>query len=496
MVVKKEVLINLIEPMIYDRLENQEYEIVNLNSSKLLTWNRLITAFNLYYLKYKNKNKILASTVYKEMIRASSLGTFIEPGQEDLKNNIEQFFISFEATYEDIKKNGFDPTKTLIPLANNNSFLNGSHRIGSSVFLKQDIWCVKTNLHPLYDDWKNLYERNMPQEILEIGIKEFLKYTDNVYCAFLWPSCSSAVEKNKNLFKNILYKKKIKLTSNGAYNLLIELYKHMDEWAGTPQNNFKGIKQKLIECFPQNKYEIEVILFQELSLENVRVLKEKVRKNCNIGYSSVHITDTKEEVQRIGELILNDNGMHFLNYAYPYKYFEHNRFLIEKIKTFIELNNIDRDDFLVDSSTILSLYGIRKNVDIDYLLCSDEELEYSDNDLEEHSSELIYQDINKEDLVYDPKYYFIYQDIKFLSFFQLYRMKENRGETKDKNDCMLMKSFITNDFFSKLKVRIKQNIFYAKIKIKHIIRDLIIIVLKKLNLYTSVKNLYQKFKKV
>ena len=77
------------------------------------------------------------------------------------------------------------------------------------------------------------------------------------YMAFLWPSGSHSKKEALSKFSNIVYHKKIKLSPQGGLNLLIELYKHMD-WVGDKGNGFKGVKQKLIECFP---------FFEELDAE-------------------------------------------------------------------------------------------------------------------------------------------------------------------------------------------------------------------------------------
>ena len=153
----------------------------------------------------------------------------------------------------------------------------------------------------------------------------------------------------------------------------------MDNWVGSPANGYSGIKQKLVKCFPENQYRIKVVVFQEDSIDKVREIKEKIRNICKIGYNSVHITDRKEEVMRVSELIFNENGIHFLNYANPYKYHEFNQKNIEKIKEFCLKNKINLDDIVINSSMILSLYGLRKNEDIDFLTFS--------NNLQYHNEE-------------------------------------------------------------------------------------------------------------
>ena len=126
MVLKKQDLGDKLEPFIYEKLKQDKYEIIEKNPKDLLTWNRLIVAFNLFYLNYKDKHPKLARKVYKEMVRATSLGKYIEPGQEDTKNSLDRFFELFDRTFESIKKNGFDYNKTIVPLVTNSSILGNN----------------------------------------------------------------------------------------------------------------------------------------------------------------------------------------------------------------------------------------------------------------------------------------------------------------------------------------------------------------------------------
>jgi hypothetical protein len=327
---------------------------------------------------------------------------------------------------------------------------------------------------------------------LETAVKCFLKFSNNnTYLAFLWPSGKVNKKKSESYFSNIIYKKEIKLNSNGAINLLFELYKHMD-WVGTSRDGFQGIKQKLIECFTTFD-SFTILVFHQPSLKDVRIIKEKVRALNGIGYSSIHITDTKEEAIRVSELIFNVNGLHFLNWASPFKYISLYDDLC-KFKNYLKDNYIESQDVVVDGSTVLSLYDLRKNNDIDYLSCSDNSIINETNEFEPHDSELMYHEVEKSSLVYDPKYFFIYEGIKFVSFRQTYQMKKNRGEPKDKIDCISMDKILGNPSTPWNSTRIKQLVFYWKIIVFRKIWTMFISILKCTRLYMLVRRLYRLLK--
>jgi hypothetical protein len=483
----KQELEKLLEPIEYNKLKTEMYKIKNIFASELLTWNRLDLSFKIRYLLYKNKNKAFAENVYFQDIKAQTLGKFQE-GNTD-KNNFEKFIKTFNNTFQDLQINGFDSNKTLIPLSHNLTIRNGAHRVSSAIVLNQEVTTVITESDDMIADYNYFLEREVSLKTIEEAVIKFIDYApENCYLAFLWPSGKNKIEESLKQFSKIIYQKELKLSSSGAYNLLYELYKHMD-WVGTIENNFSGVKQKLIECFPSFD-SFYVVAFQADSLDSVREIKENVRNIHNIGFSSIHITDTKEEAQRISRSVFNDNGIHFLNNSSPYKYSN----LYQKLddfQQFLSNQNIDKDDLLLDGSIVLALYGIRENYDIDFYVIKN----ILDNEFyEQHDSELKYHEVSKEDLIYDSKYYFEFYGFKIISFQQLYTMKENRGEEKDKNDCEIMKSLLEGNNIKKLFFIIKQKLFYYKIKFRLKSREIVVEFLRVIHLYDIVKRIVQKLR--
>ncbi|ADO84440.1 hypothetical protein [Ilyobacter polytropus] len=481
---------NKIEPFIYKKMMEKEYKTNEIEAQELLTWNRIDLGFKLFYLKNKDKNKKEGEKIYKEDIKTQTFGKFIE--YENEKNDFDKFIKTFDQTYNNIKKKGFDKTDSIIPLSNNSTIINGAHRVASAIYLKKKVFTIETEIEEMKCDYKMFKERGVSNEALEIAMKTFIEYSNlNTYIAFLWPSGKERKQEALSKFSKIVYEKKINLNPNGAFNLLTELYKHMD-WSGTEKNNFKGIEQKLIECFP-NFEDFKVIIFQANNLEDVRKIKQEVRDLYDLEYSSIHITDTKEEAIRISKLILNGNGLHFLNNAYPYKYLNQYKEL-DKFKIFLNENQINSEDIVLDGSMTLSLYGLRENKDIDYLLSEHKKIKFSDSNFENHDSELKYHKINKQDIIYDGKYFFEYNGLKFISFNQLYSMKKNRNGKKDQIDCEIMKSLVENKKIKILLLNKKQKLRYYKIKIKNNTKSLILNILKRIEIYNIIRYLYRKIK--
>jgi len=478
--------IKLIEPHFVELLEDQTYSIEKIKALNLLTWNRLDVAFKLYFLEMIENDVIFSYKMYIDHISAFSSGKFTEPGNNN-KLGAEKFIKYFLDTFRDIEKNGFDKRRSLIPLSINCSIANGSHRLASAIFLDKDIYGVKIKTNDHIYDYNFFYKRKIPFEILDSVVTKFIEYAPNTYIAILWPigegGCTNAL---KNI-PNIIYKKKIKLNPNGAHNLLSQVY-NREEWIGTVDDNFKGSNGKLIECF-KTFDSFEIVAFQAENLSNVLEIKEKIREFFNVGKHSVHITDSKEEAIRLSRLVFNDNSIHFLNYAKPNIYSSsHDK--LKEFKKFIKSNNVDNSNTLIDSSLVLSLYGIREANDTDFLCVDRIKILNTFNDINAHDEELKYYDSNKDELIYNPENYFYFNDIKFLSFDKLYYMKKKRAEKKDINDLQMMKAFIENNNVKRIIMRINHFFIYYQIQgISKIVKFL-----KAVKLYDTVFRIYHLLK--
>ncbi len=484
--INKEDLQKYIEPHFYTELIKEEYAIKSIKAYKLLTHTRLDIAFKLLYLEMLSFDVSFSKEIYKEHIRAFSLGKFIEPGNDE-KNSIDKFIEDFNTTFESIKIDGFDCNKTLISLSQNASIANGAHRLASAIFLDEDITCVKLDTYNHIYDYKFFYSRNIPSAMLDTVVTKFVEYADNVYIAFIWPIAQSSDEQIESIITNIIYKKEFTLNVNGAHNLLSQIY-YGEDWLGNVENDFSGSKGKLVECF-KTFDPVKVIAFQADSLDEVLKIKENIREVFAVGKHSIHITDTKEEAIRTARIVFNDNSIHFLNYAKPNKYLSTHR-KIDTFKEFIKANNLNGNDILLDSSIVLSAYGLREAKDTDYFCNDNSKIKVEFDDINIHDEELKYYGENKNELIYNQKFYFYFNDIKFISFEKLYEMKTNRAEKKDKNDCKIMEALIENDKFKGIISKLKQNIFYVQI----VARQKIIQLLQQIGLFDRARVIYRKIK--
>jgi len=469
----------LLEHSFEKDLVDKIYVSKTINAKDFLTHVRFDIAFKLLYLEMKSRDAKFAQKVYKEHIRAFSLGKFTEPGNEE-KNNIEKFFEEFNNTFENIRINGFDSRKTLIPLSKTGLIANGAHRIASAIFLNKDVECVDIGAYDQAYDYKFFYNRNVPKQDLDVAAIKFVEYADNTYIAFIWPTARGHDKKIERAIPNIVYRKEVRLNLNGAHNLLSQIY-YGEDWLGTVKNNFAGAQVKVMECFKTFE-PVRVVAFQSESLDEVFKIKEKIRDIFNVGKHSIHITDTKEEAIRVARVIFNDNVIHFLNYAKPNKYLAVHK-KIAKYKEFLIKDKLNASDMVLGSGATLSIYGVREVIGLDYLSDGNNKLEYFDEEFEHCDDELKYHDKEKPELIYNAKNYFYFNDLKFISFDQLYKMKKNRDNKGDISDLEIMEALLEDNQYKKIVNRLKQGLYYSRAKL----RQRVINLLKTIGLFDFVK---------
>ena len=444
----------LIDKHFEDSILKKNYKIRTIRANSLLTYNRFDISFKLSYLELLNKNPSYSKELYRDHIRAFTLGKFKEPGNKN-KNNLEKFYLDFNKTFNSIKKNNFDKNKSLVPVTESGFILNGSHRVASAIFLDKSVNTVSINYPKPNYNYKFFKDRNVSEKLIDTAVKTFIKHSENTYIAFVWPSAIGNEKKLQKILQKIVYKKTIYLSLNGAHNLMSELYEG-EKWLGNIENNFNGAFLKAIKCF-NSKSPLKVYAFQAKNLQSVINIKKEIRELFNIGKHSIHITDTKNEAIKVSKFIFNNNSIHFLNNGYPLKF-------LSKI---IDLKSIKKKGHIVfNEQMTLFLYGI-KNYDVN--------IDKLDSDFNKYT-------ISIHEELYNPDNYFYFKDYKFLSLNKVLKLIE---EGSSNYELDLIKDL--------RKLTTKQNSnksFSQKIRyLKTIMRQFIVDIISKFGLSKHVKKI-------
>ena len=101
-----------------------------------------------------------------------------------------------------------------------------------------------------------------------------------------------------------------------------------------------------------------------------------------------------------------------------------------------------KDDFCVDSSAVLSAYGLRDCRDIDFL--HKENIGYLSADISCHNEEEKHYSDTRGETIHNPSKHFYLFGVKFAGIEVVKQMKINRGEDKDKVDVKLIGNIEVN----------------------------------------------------
>jgi hypothetical protein len=479
---------DLIEPFFNEVLLQEYLDIQSLDSNHLLTWDRFDLAAKLLYLEDLRNHRCVNLELYKEHIRLLTLGKYQEPGNEN-KNSIEKFKQVFNNLYFDFINKGFDDQISLIPVCKTGSILNGAHRVACAIDLKKKVKTITLDVPSQELDYKFFRERGASVDFLDRCANQFVKHSLNTYIAIIWPAAIGKHKEIEGILENIVYYKELNLSIHGLHNLVCEIYQD-EEWLGDRKQNYEGALGKTIPCFYKDQ-PTRVYAFQSEN-SDVLIKKGKIRKLFGIGKHSIHINDVHEQSLYIANLLFNINCEHFLNNGYPNKYIE----TINKFDSFLEFckdNSINKDRIILDGGIVLSLYGLRKCDDIDYI--TDNEI--NDNkvlrhEINSHKKEIIYHGVSIEDLLYNGSFHFYYRGIKVISLQQIGKMKETRGESKDLIDLSLIRTINNKKSFKFILLKLINRFLFIKVRLFYLLINILIF----FRIYNFVRFFYRKARKL
>lgn len=431
------------------------YGIKKIKARKLLCSNRIDLMAKWIYIDYKEKDMDMhdAIELYTSHIEAFSEGLFFEPGTEE-KNSIQKYLEDFDNLINEIKSNGFDETKSLIPVGKDNVLLDGSHRCAIAAYYDLSVTIICFDALMRYFDYDFFRKRLLFDSYLDRMALQYCRIVSGMYCACVWPIADNREKRElalKEIGKNgvIVYTKEVELSYIGLRNFMMQIYDGQG-WLGDYFNLHAGLQDKVDNCY-KKKATTLAVFFECKSLDTVLKIKKAIREIYKLENHSVHISDNDKETRDMAELLLNKNSIQHLNYSDPDMDSDTNKRL-EEFKSAVVEEKLSKERFVIDASACLAIYGIRKARDLDYLTdYPDSEIFHIEN-IDNHDSQLKYYDIRKQDLIYNPNHYFYFNGMKYVDLSILSKMKSNRGEKKDIRDIRLI-----NNYIKKAKKEKKEN---------------------------------------
>lgn len=373
------------------------------------------------------------------------------------KNSFESFKTIFEEIIDDVTENGFNENISTIPVVDK-KILNGSHRVASSLLNNNEITCfngVNGRDGQLECGWKFFEKLGIKNEYADRVALEYAKLKENTHIVTIFPTATSKgnidkVEKILSSFTRVFYKKNIKLTNLGGFNLMREFYQG-EPWAGGhPQ--YGGFRAKAKGCY-QGDGDTIVYLCEFNKLADTVIVKELIREIYKVGKHSVHINDRHEETVRIAKSVFNDNSVHFLNNnksvglapnfsTVDQKYFGKFEKCLAYYKNYLDHSDINSEDYCISASSTLSIYGLREGNDIDYIHHDKRKIEGNSLISSHNDYGTKLYPYSYDEIIYNPKHHFYTRGVKFASLGVIKKLKENRGEPKDSIDVNLINTIL------------------------------------------------------
>lgn len=364
------------------------------------------------------------------------------------KKSLQDYVQAFKKIINSIKQIGFDPSISVIEIGSN-WVCDGEHRIATALYFQKNV-AVKLIDYVLPADnigysSEFFKQKGLDKKYLDHMALEYAKLKKNCYVVILFPIMG---EKREEAYKylreagKIVYSKTVPISKNGSGNLIKHLYE-LENYNNFWSADLHGARAEAKLRFNIHKWNrIEVILWECESLEKNKACKEAIRDFYKNRYV-IHINDTHKQTVYHAQVLFNRNSVHFLNKAQPKK-FERFFNLLKLYENLLMNKNYNQEFFCIDSSAVLSAYGIRDCADLDFLHFGYPELlANTGNKLissHNHPDDLKHHVYQRDDIIFNPDHYFYYKGFKFASLETVKKMKEKRNEPKDRRDIELIKN--------------------------------------------------------
>ena len=441
--------------------EDTPFEIQEINARELLCSQRLDLAAKIAYIEARENNADMsfAKELYRKHIEAFSEGNYTEPGDSN-KTSLEKFFSIFDELIDDFKENGFDASKSLIPVGRDNIILDGAHRTACAIYVNKKVSMIRFSQFSSCFDYRYFRKRRLSEEMLEYMAVIYSHYSiRQLYLACLWPISeqkkrSKAVERIQKEH-DIVLDTTVNLKKNGLRNFMLQIYQHQD-WVGTVENHFSGVMGKVDSCFMPG-VSTETILFEDGSLDAVLKMKDEIRNIFHLDKHAIHISDSNEETELMANLLFNENSRHALNYGKPDTF----------PNCYIKMKKLlSKDVICLNSEATLAYYGIlEKKRIVESYECVD---------------------------LYNPRTYFVFEGMKLPS---LEKVKEYLKKIDDRNYVVVSRVIRKYGANSTIKRKIEDTrtkLIWNLQKLELRCKQLAMLITKKIGIYEILHSILKR----
>ncbi|WP_226620260.1 hypothetical protein [Cytobacillus firmus] len=332
------------------------------------------------------------------------------------KKGIDAFINSFDVTLKSFKENGFNDGISLIPISKNNTPLDGAHRLTAALLYNQKVKVARLEQGDVNYNYEFFKNRGLLPKWCDAIAYEYCKLKRSTYIVTVFPNSLYGREGVKELLKkygNIFYEKEVILNKKGISNLLSQ---HCigKELVGHHQEEY--MESNILHVF----------IFENKNDIGYRRLMKEIQSDVGIS-----VTDSKEETIRHAQVFLNQNTIHFLNYACPIRN-QLFKTAFEQYKDILNEQN-ESDNFCLVSDSVKNIYGVRSSDELAYIYRETQNFDIKDNLLENgfHKSLNLTYKKSIDDIIFNPENHFYYQGMKVASLKIKKQIKKDRKNYVD-----------------------------------------------------------------
>ena len=443
----------------YDIKEN--VTVRQTTPQSLLNSERLdVMARYIYAKSYvSGKGQAWGAHCYAALLNAWTRNFTLPPPYDPGRLSVQDYRDQFHALINDIQAKGFDPKTSVIPVCQNN-LADGAHRLAACLASNvQEIFTVEVQGQKHIQNYETLRRIRLDQDVLMDMVLEFVRLKPDTRMAVLFPVAQTIGKSFEDCFKKYFtvdYTEQLTLNPQGLENLQNLFYGHHDWWG--PEQAYNFARQRSHSVYS----DVTILFFQDhKGLDDVRAVKEQLRALHKSDKHALHTTDTHAETLAVAQVMLNRNGRAFLNQARPYQKKPQFQKMLGVFSDLIDEQNIAQDVAL-DTGSVMALHGLRDISDMDYIFV-EQRIRTKDTMISPHIGEYEAMGIEPSDILYDPRRYFFYNDVKFVSLDLVKQLKQKRDTAKDQHDVLLIEEIqkekppnlatATLKFVTKLKYR-------------------------------------------
>ena len=191
-------------------METEQENFIVENPLDLLSPDRFDITAKILYARHREKGvqNVWASKVYEHHINV--WGGFTE--KDPPKSSKEDFYKAYHDVLDSVKEEGFIENKSFIPVHENGTLLNGSHRVAAAIQYNKPVVCKKSPIqagqlgcsYSYFKNKKDIVSTGLLEEISDTMALEYLRLKKDTYLATAYQHTFSNINVVFNVFKKVL----------------------------------------------------------------------------------------------------------------------------------------------------------------------------------------------------------------------------------------------------------------------------------------------------